>query len=958
MTISFGCCCIICLMTCLCGKCEAFRNLNPNFEEHHDYVVNHCKYELEGLDKTEKKDFLRSLAERSATRRHPKSGNFSWRFLIGPVGFTVGVCVKAFKFCFNIKKTSMEKLLYEVKHEIKKTAKAINDRTPVDPEALKNLQSFAEFYDVDLEPEDFNTMRIPNSQGSLLCCSWMKYFFELMGDHMPNGKGEIHLEIVTKREIYEEYCVDMMGTGNSYVSARVFKMLWRNVFPHVKIRRYKQVSGKCHTCFVLSNMRRSFRDKAGRAEISHLHALHRAAYMNERRAYYDNRLRATLNPHSYVSTIADGMAQHHSQLPWLGNVSATGHIKQHLQGVRMHGDNTTIYRTFNNIKGGSNLAAHSWLLSLERRYKENGNKLPDTIYHQIDGGPENATHLAHALCELMVSKRLTKKIVLSRLMVGHTHEDIDALFALIWKSAAPNHVLTPKAYEKLIYTALRKTGRVFVEDLYAVPDYKKYFHSALDKHYERAMKEQWTQLVFIFEAVEPSVRYPLGSKVTYRAYAADKVTEIVNDDKGQSICGLRPRTCLVPTCPSDEEPALHPLQMHPSGELMPAPFVIGARKYMDALLPKLKKIFKKITIKKKSRAKRCAQTNAMEDTRREIERAREAEEEYWLPQTNVPLEKDEEKEIVDSVEEWRVWTSSLYPQSDCAIEYVAHHPMHIPFKDTLFNPNYVPHHETHKSILQGVGTWMGKLMEVVRPTSSVLHKGQTDKDLYPARVLVTDDNGIDAVRTIAVTPTLFIDNNHAPTSVKMPRKKRARKTGSTNDATLTHDKTESTLRPVKDVVCSTKNTANKRKRRYESSLDDTDEDISQMSPELISDPEFSSSDESDNDVSWNFQYAPRPSMPHTVPHWDLIGHKFIDNETGEEFEIEDVCVSTDNPGEGYFFRYGPGIYSGEDDETHHTPCEELLKSSWAAFSDAALEIISAYKTRPTSKSTIATLMLL
>ncbi len=40
-----------------------------------------------------------------------------------------------------------------------------------------------------------------------------------------------------------------------------------------------------------------------------------------------------------------------------------------LSGVYMHGDNITIYRTFNNITNGANLGIHTWLLSLEERYK-------------------------------------------------------------------------------------------------------------------------------------------------------------------------------------------------------------------------------------------------------------------------------------------------------------------------------------------------------------------------------------------------------------------------------------------------------------------------------------------------------------------------------------------------------------------------------------------------------------
>jgi len=52
-----------------------------------------------------------------------------------------------------------------------------------------------------------------------------------------------------------------------------------------------------------------------------------------------------------------------------------------------------------------------------RRIKRDG-KLPDTIFIQIDGGVENTAKIFLALCELIVAKGLTKKIILSRLPVG------------------------------------------------------------------------------------------------------------------------------------------------------------------------------------------------------------------------------------------------------------------------------------------------------------------------------------------------------------------------------------------------------------------------------------------------------------------------------------------------------------------------------------------------------------
>lgn len=86
----------------------------------------------------------------------------------------------------------------------------------------------------------------------------------------------------------------------------------------------------------------------------------------------------------------------------------------------MHGRNITIYRTFHNVKNGANLSIHTWLLSLEDIYKTN-NCLPDIIYHQIDGGSENVNQTVHAICELLVARKLCKKVILTRLLKGRLY---------------------------------------------------------------------------------------------------------------------------------------------------------------------------------------------------------------------------------------------------------------------------------------------------------------------------------------------------------------------------------------------------------------------------------------------------------------------------------------------------------------------------------------------------------
>ena len=128
-------------------------------------------------------------------------------------------------------------------------------------------------------------------------------------------------------------------------------------------------------------------------------------------------------------------------------------LDQHLQALLEHGQEITIYRTFHTIKNNANLSIHCFLSQLERRIRREG-KLPSTIYYQMDGGSENANKYLLLFCELLIISGLTEHIYLTRLPVGHTHEDIDGKFAKIRKHARNRNIHTPMEYRELIITAL------------------------------------------------------------------------------------------------------------------------------------------------------------------------------------------------------------------------------------------------------------------------------------------------------------------------------------------------------------------------------------------------------------------------------------------------------------------------------------------------------------------------
>jgi hypothetical protein len=94
-----------------------------------------------------------------------------------------------------------------------------------------------------------------------------------------------------------------------------------------------------------------------------------------------------------------------------------GKLCCHLQGVINHGRRFVIYRTFQNVKPTSaNLSIYTWLIELEKEYIEK-KCLPDTIYHQIDGGPENANKEYLVMSELLVHKRLCQKVFFLNILI-------------------------------------------------------------------------------------------------------------------------------------------------------------------------------------------------------------------------------------------------------------------------------------------------------------------------------------------------------------------------------------------------------------------------------------------------------------------------------------------------------------------------------------------------------------
>lgn len=344
---------------------------------------------------------------------------------------------------------------------------------------------------------------------------WMEnYFFQF--ESQPNSK-QIHVDFSYKRTIYEEYrsSANPSAPANK-LSEGNFKELWSSLYDFVKIRKSKRISGKCWTCAYINELRQKQKGEEVMRACKHLMIMHRGGLFMLERLEYRRRIQeaVSLSPNTIMSSIIDGASQNHCTIPHPGeNVEFSNGLEQHIEGVLTHGQGFTIYRSFPTVDADADFTIFCLLSELEKWRDNHKQNFPHTWYIQIDGGSENANKYLFAALEYIVAKRLVQKIVLTRLPVGHTHEDIDACFGVIASWYGRHIVHTPQEYAEAIeeaFGAEHSQLKCKVVDVFIVPNYQEFFATSIDPHFGRTHKMEWTQHQYRFEAITISDQFPHG----------------------------------------------------------------------------------------------------------------------------------------------------------------------------------------------------------------------------------------------------------------------------------------------------------------------------------------------------------------------------------------------------------------------------------------------------------------
>ena len=255
-----------------------------------------------------------------------------------------------------------------------------------------------------------------------------------------------------KKSIYR-YGNPLLGTtdqlaeaaGMHIASYTTFANLWRHSehprahghpdAPILKLRAWLPFA-KCDQCMEHRSKKAGEKDPAARKVLDEEQRAHINFVKRERLSYRLRQLES-ISSNQYLSMIVDGADQAKYAMPYTCSKSHTSDakwkVKMHLLGVIAHGYGAYVFTCPPNFAQGHNVTIQAIFEVLEEIKKEhNLVSLPETLYLQLDNTTkQNKGKWLMAFLALLVEAGTFRKIIVSFLPVGHTHEDIDQFFSRI-----------------------------------------------------------------------------------------------------------------------------------------------------------------------------------------------------------------------------------------------------------------------------------------------------------------------------------------------------------------------------------------------------------------------------------------------------------------------------------------------------------------------------------------------
>ncbi|KAL3697585.1 hypothetical protein R1sor_011661 [Riccia sorocarpa] len=193
--------------------------------------------------------------------------------------------------------------------------------------------------------------------------------------------------------------------------------------------------------------------------------------MSRRTVYYSHRELSTSSPSLYLSFIHDAMDLAKTIIPRLYDKVKTlmGSVQPlplKVIGILNHGHEPGVVA---HMEGAEN----SELQASTRM-------LPPNLYIQLDNSAkDNKNWAMMAFCSELVARGCCKMITMSFLVVGHTHEDVDAFFSKVNAAQAGKDIESLPHFLTVNYHA--QSSKAYPRVIQEVADYKEHVKDYMEK---------------------------------------------------------------------------------------------------------------------------------------------------------------------------------------------------------------------------------------------------------------------------------------------------------------------------------------------------------------------------------------------------------------------------------------------------------------------------------------------
>jgi hypothetical protein len=300
---------------------------------------------------------------------------------------------------------------------------------------------------------------------------------------------------------------NLENPGKPIPGKSIIGRVWKKYFPNVKTP-VKGDWGLCNVCESLKELSRNgAKTEADKADIKSQQEIHSILHRCERQSFEDRKRQAQKDGSVFTLLMYDltrSLLIPHFK-PSSSTTRGAHRIETFIGGLINFSLNVRyIFSYLPSVSKGGNLICTLLLFSIAASITSDDNSSSSNIlWLQCDGGSENINRYLFAFVAYLVEKGIYKEAYINRMVVGHTHSQIDQLFRSVRGIFAIKSIKSLFGLYKEIHENFKDTFKPVLVFLDCILDFEDFFKDSL--YYFRGHTRP-LQLHFCREGLDNKVR--------------------------------------------------------------------------------------------------------------------------------------------------------------------------------------------------------------------------------------------------------------------------------------------------------------------------------------------------------------------------------------------------------------------------------------------------------------------